>query len=50
MCFQEFVLVSKELFQMREKMVERNEEIFELKSERSNTKVSFHSIPFSIHK
>ena len=27
---------------MREKMIERNEEIFELKAERSNTKVSFY--------
>lgn len=36
---EEFVSVAKELYQYREKMVERNEEICELKAERSNTKL-----------
>lgn len=39
--FQEFVGLAKEVFQLKEKLNERNEEIAELKAERSNTKV-FH--------
>ena len=37
--FQEFVGLAKEVFQLKEKLNERNEEIAELKAERSNTKV-----------
>ena len=36
---QEFVTMAKEIFQMRERLAERDEEVTELKAERSNIKV-----------